>query len=431
MSLRNLIQLKPKQTISQENVIRINPEERKETYHEAGKRGSRDNNGLARSLSICLDAIYAKFQNEEKENEHKQRENKKPYYEEKELKSSEIKGLEVAIENTNEAIEQKDAEIISLNDKIRNLRNEIVDIPQNPHLYVDDVGRGSSTKFWIGLIVLIPITLYLFTFYASVVYSAMEKVFTYEDQRWYMPDSIERAWTTGAQAAATVTFAPFIFIGLGYLIHMFYQKKNWIAYLKLTGIILITLLFDILLAFFIEKKLWELNVVDENAVYGFKEAIESQEFWLIIFLGFVAYIIWGFIFDFVMEEHKQKDKIKIEIRKRQSKIKDYQNDIQTTECKISELKDIIRNFKSEIQSAKNRISELQSILDGIVIPTKEYKLYASEYVQGWVTYIAEHISVTKSVNDKMIDDAYTVYETHLKIVGVDDSYQNTIFTKTL
>jgi len=431
MSLRNLIQLKPNQKNTRESFNQINPEERRETYHEAGKQGSKANNGHPQSLAICLDAIYAKFQNEEKENEQRQRENKKPYNEEKECKISEIKGLEVAIENTNDNIKHKEEEIISINEKLKNLKSEIVDIPQNPHLYVDDVRKGASTKFWIGLIVLIPITLYLFTFYASVVYSAMEKVFTYNDQRWYMPDAIERAWETGIQAAATVTFAPFIFIGLGYLIHMFYQKKNWVTYLKLTGVIVITLLFDILLAFFIEKKLWELNVVDENAVYGFKEAMESQEFWLIIFLGFVAYIIWGFIFDFVMEEHKHKDKIKIEIRKRQSKIQDCQNDIQTTEAKIIELKDVIRNFKSEIQAAKNRINELQSILDGIVIPSKEYKLYASEYVQGWVTYIAEHIRVSKDENDKMINEAHNVYAKHLKNEGVEDNFQNTIFTKVL
>ena len=91
---------------------------------------------------------------------------------------------------------------------------------------------------------------------------------------------------------------------------MFYQKKKLLSYLKLAAVVLATLAFDVLLAFFVEKKLWELNVVDEEATYGFAEAIQSQEFWLIIFLGFIAYLIWGFIFDFVMEEHKEKDKVK-------------------------------------------------------------------------------------------------------------------------
>jgi predicted nucleic acid-binding Zn-ribbon protein len=431
MGLRNLIQLKPKEIETPKEGLQVSPEERRETYHETGRRDSTDNNGHPKSLSISLDAIYSKFQNEEKENTNRQNELKKTYIDQKEAKNSEIKGLEVATENTNESIQHHDEEISVKNEKIKELRNEVKDIPQNPELYVADVKRGASTKFWIGVIVLAPLTFYLFTFYASVVYSAMEKVFTYTDQRWYMPDAIAKASEDGAQALATVIFAPFIFIGLGYLIHMFYQKKNWMAYLKLTGIIGTTLIFDILLAFFIEKKLWELNVVDEGAVYGFKEAVESQEFWLIIFLGFVAYLIWGFIFDFVMEEHKNRDKIKIEIRKRQSKIQDCREDIEMLENKIGESKQLILNFKAEIQAARGRISELQSILDGIVIPTKEYKLYASEYVQGWVTYIAEHISVSKAVNDKMINEAHQVYEEHLKDVGANDNFQNTIFTQTL
>jgi hypothetical protein len=432
MGLRNLIQLKPKEVEKNDNTIPVvSPEKRKETYHEAGNRDSKDNNGHPKSLSICLDAIYAKFQNEEKENTTRQNELKQPYIDQKVAKNSEIKGLAVAIENACESMLHHEDEITVKDERIKELKNEIKDIPQNPELYVPGGKSNASTKFWIGLIVLAPLTFYLFTFYASVVYSAMEKVFTYDDQRWYMPDAIARASESGVQAVATVVFSPFIFIGLGYLIHMFYQKKHWISYLKLTGIIFITLLFDVLLAFFIEKKLWELNVVDEDAVYGFKEAIQSQEFWLIIFLGFVAYLIWGFIFDFVMEEHKHKDKLKIEIRKRQSKIQDCIEDIEKLQSKIGESKQLILNFKSEIQAARGRISELQSILDGIVIPTKEYKLYASEYVQGWVTYIAESITVSKELNDKMINDAYEVYEKHLKVVGANDNYQNTIFTQTL
>ena len=431
MGLKDLIQLKPKTPILKVSEDGLSEESRKRTYHETGFRDSSRNMGNAQTLSICLDAIYAKFENEEKELKHKQEELKKPYTHEQHAKESEIKGFQVAIDNANDNIKHKEDKNQEINETIRELKFEITDLPQNPDAYGIPAKKGASAKFWIGLVVLAPITVYLFTFYASVVYSAMEKQFTYSDQRWYVPDAIIKASEDGFQALATVVFAPFIFIGLGYLIHMFYQKKKLVSYFKLAGVVLVTLAFDVLLAFFVEKKLWELNVVDENARFGFSEAVQSQEFWLIIFLGFIAYLIWGFIFDFVMEEHKEKDKVKNAIRKRNEQIAIHREQIHDNKAKIDELKSLIRDLREKISKAKGRISELQRIIDGTIIPTKEYKLYASEYLQGWLTFINEKVTVSRAENEKMITECLEVNKIHLETVGVREDYQNTIFTKTL
>ena len=48
-------------------------ETRKRTYHESGYRDSSRTNGNHSTLSICLDAVYSKFQNEEKEMVEKQK----------------------------------------------------------------------------------------------------------------------------------------------------------------------------------------------------------------------------------------------------------------------------------------------------------------------------------------------------------------------
>ncbi|MFC4635494.1 beta-carotene 15,15'-monooxygenase [Dokdonia ponticola] len=431
MGLKNLIQLKPKEVILEVDEDEVSEESRKRTYHETGFRDSSRNMGHAQTLSVCLAAIYAKFENEEKELKHKQEELKSPYSEEQLGKESEIKGFQVAIDNANEVIKQKEERNEKIKESIKELRFEITDLPHNPTAYGVDAKKGASSKFWIGLIVLIPLTVYLFMFYASVVYSAMEKEFTYDDQRWYVPDAILKGWEDGFQAFTTIVFAPFIFIGLGYLIHMFYQKKKITSYIKLSGIVLLTLLFDILLAFFVEKKLWELNVTDENARYGFNEAIQSQEFWLIIFLGFIAYLIWGFIFDFVMEEHKEKDKIKNAIRKRQEQIVIHKEQIKEIVTDVDEQKDLIRTIKEQIAKVKGRIEELQRIIDGTIIPTKEYNLYASEYMQGWLTFMNEKMTIAQNERSRRIDDCFEIYNMHINKMGVRDDYQNTVFSKTL
>ena len=161
------------------------------------------------------------------------------------------------------------------------------------------------------------------------------------------------------------------------------------------------------------------------------EAMQSQEFWLIIFLGFIAYLIWGFIFDFVMEENKEKDKVKNAVRKRNEQIGIHKESIRENEVKIDELKEFIRNVKEKIGMAKGRIVELQRIIDGTIIPTKEYKLYASEYMQGWLTFMNEKLTISQNERTRRIEDCLEIYNEHVYKVGVRDDSHNTVFTKSL
>jgi hypothetical protein len=55
-----------------------------------------------------------------------------------------------------------------------------------------------------------------------------------------------------------------------------------------------------------------------------------------------------------------------------------------------EIRNSIGSIKELTAKAKGRIEELQNIIDGTIIPTKDYKLYASEYMQGWITFISEN-----------------------------------------
>ncbi|TCC96381.1 beta-carotene 15,15'-monooxygenase, partial [Pedobacter frigidisoli] len=74
-------------------------EVRKRTYHEAGFRDGSRNSGSPLALSICLNAIYARFQNEEKELVGKQQMAKEPYINEQKSKDTEIKTLVISKED--------------------------------------------------------------------------------------------------------------------------------------------------------------------------------------------------------------------------------------------------------------------------------------------------------------------------------------------
>ncbi len=383
---------------------------------EAGFKDSTDSLGDETALKVSLDAIYAKFQNEEKEDKAKQEGLKEPYrIEKKEIETS-IKTTTVGLDNNKEKNEAREK-------KIEVLKNEIADIPNNPKKYGIDIEKGSSIKFWIGLFLTVPIVIYLFVFYISASYSTFFKQFELGQGTFdsiFDSQAFVKAWEHGALAGMFVTFIPFLFLGLGFLIHMFGENKNIVNYLKITALFIVTFVFDSILAYQIEYKLYELTKTLESPPFDINIAFQEVGFWGIIFAGFVAYIIFGLVFDFVMKEHKERDKIKMAINERNSKIK-------IEEEAIEKIEDEIQKLKEGIAKYEGRIEELNDIINSIIIPVKEYKLYASQYMQGWIESIQQNFVQKKA--KILIEKCKEVYDQHIKEVGANDS-QNKIYKKS-
>ncbi|PZU86526.1 MAG: beta-carotene 15,15'-monooxygenase [Chryseobacterium sp.] len=442
-SIKNIFKLKSvpiEQKQEQLPKIEINPNEesveesRKRTYHESGYRDSSRTSGNHSTLSICLDAVYSKFQNEEKEMVEKQQKLKEAYINEQKNKETETKALAVALETKEEQLKKKNLEIENHQNQIDTLKAEIIDLPRNPDKYNVKATRGASAKFWIGFMLLIPITLYLGTFYISTSYSAFFKNFDTQStiiQSVFDAQAFNKAWSEGPINGAFVTLIPFVFLGLGFLIHMFGENKSKINYIKLALLFIITFIFDSILAYQIEWRLYDLNKTFNSPDFDLKIAFTRIEFWGIIFAGFIVYIIWGLVFDFVMKEHREKDKIKNEQQIRQKNVLFILEKINVLRKEIEENIANIGVTKEQIIKTKGRIEELQNIIDGVIIPTKDYKLYASEYVQGWITFIGEKIAVSKTEKQTMIDSCIETYNTNLENVGANSVNQNLIYLSSL
>lgn len=442
-SIKNLFKLKSVPIEKQEEPLsktetntseESSEESRKRTYHESGYRDSSRTSGNHSTLSICLDAVYSKFQNEEKEMVEKQQKLKESYINEQKNRETEIKALTVSQETKEEQLKTKNKEIETHQQNIDNLKAEILDLPRNPEKYNVKATKGASAKFWIGLILLIPITLYLATFYISTSYSAFFKSF---DARSTVIQSVldanawMKAWNDGFIEVAFVTLIPFVFLGLGFLIHMFGENKTKINYVKLGLLFLVTFVFDSILAYEIESKLYELNKTFDSPPFDLKIAFTKIQFWGIIFAGFIVYIIWGLVFDFVMKEHREKDRIRSEQEIRQKKILSLSEKITALKHEIEEITASIGSIKELIIKTRGRIEELQNIIDGVIIPTKDYKLYASEYVQGWITFIGEKIAVSKTEKQTMIDSCIETYTANLETVGANSDTQNLVYLSAL
>jgi len=390
--------------------------ERKQTYHESGFRDSTRNFGDKIALDISFRAIYAKFQNEEKENDSKQKKYNEPYLLEKTQIETQIKTKSVVLDNISEKIESRRI-------KIENLKQDITNIPTNPENYGIDAKKGASSKFWIGILLLIPITLYLITFYISTSYSAFFKKFEIGDgviQSILDANAFTKSWEDGPLEGMFVTFIPFVFMGLGFLIHMFGEKKSLINGTKILALFIVTFIFDAILAYLIESNLYELSKGINSPDFNLALAFQEVAFWGIIFAGFLVYIIWGLVFDFIMKEHAEKDKITIALNQRKAKIK-----IENLE--IDKLVSKNHIIKEDLESLKGKIEELKRLINGVIIPVKEYQLYASEYMQGWVTSINQNLHGSLLKKQELIHDCNETYLIHIDGVGSNQEFQNKIF----
>jgi len=407
---------------------------RKRTYHEAGFRDGSRNSGSPLALSICLNAIYARFQNEEKELIEKQQLAKEPYINEQKTKETEIKTLAISKENKEQQINKLESDIRTVKDNIEELKFEINDLPRNPEKYHISASKGASSKFWIGLIILMPLSLYLFTFYISTSYSAFFKPFDANStiiMNVLDSKAFEKAWHDGSLEGAFVTFIPFVFLGLGYLIHMFGEIKSIGNYIKITALLLTTFVFDAILAYQIEEKIYELTKTFNTPDFNLPIAFGRIQFWGIIFAGFVVYLIWGVVFDFIMKEHREKDKIKHEQLRRKKDIQIHQDRISDIEIQKAKLTEELNKFKTDSIAAQERVKALQNIIDAVIIPTKEYVLYASEYMKGWITFVSEKLHI--SMHEKIVlqTECITCYHENLKSVGASEDSQNSVYVTTL
>jgi hypothetical protein len=206
---------------------------------------------------------------------------------------------------------------------------------------------------------------------------------------------------------------------------MFQEKRGIVNKLKIASLFVITFLFDAILAYLIDEKLYNLNKTFDSPEFNVSIAFQSVSFWLIIFAGFVSYIVWGLVFDFVMKEHADRDKIK-------SFIKEKKEAVFEKEKVLSKLKDKIEKIEDEISELKVRISELQNIIDGLILPVMNYKALSAEYFQGWLHYIASEMGLGKDEQDAKLSECSTVYDKHINGLELNtDTYQNKVYTKTL
>lgn len=388
------------------------------TYYQSGYGAALKAMGGPLNFKACLENVYTSFEQQCRDQEAQQVKLKQPYVEEKSRKQSELKNTEAAIAIFEEKRQQA-------SEKIDIAKHEIEDVKHHPAKYGLDSTKKPQAQFYIGLILLLPITIYLFVFYISASYSAFFKDFSNDSLTAAIFDAqaFNKALQDGWLEGVLVLTIPSVFLGLGYVIHMVQKEKGIKNVFRMVALYIITFLFDALLAYQIEKKIYEFNKTLDSAPYNLKIALGEAEFWMIIFAGFVVYLIWGLVFDITMKEHENLDKIK-------GFIKTKLEELTRLERNKNEIMDEINNLRKKVVEITGKITELQAVIDGFIMNLKQYLLYHNQYKEGWFQAVTSEIALAQSAQQKMLEECESIANDHLqKLNLLDPNFQNVVYSK--
>jgi hypothetical protein len=348
------------------------------TYQQWGHTQAGKVDASPNALHPCLQATYIEIRQKIAEDEKEQSLRKIPI-------QQKMADLETKNANAENQIKSAKEDLETREKEMKKLSAEISQIRENPQIIIGDTFAKAS--FWIGAVIIALLTAYLFVFYSSAAYSAFFKNFTADDTNVvnsiFDAQAISKALVDGFTELLLILTIPAVFLGLGFLIHKFSEQKGISKYFYIPGLIITTFLFDFIIAYEIVEKIYNIKKegsFDDMPDMKVSMAFEQVNFWLIIFAGFVVYLIWGFVFAFVMTEYQKLDRVGTAIRNKEQRIGEYEN-----ECK--DLRNRIQQFEAQKNENMGEIEKLQIELKGVVIFVQDVKQDIDNFFTGWLSYM--------------------------------------------
>lgn len=367
-------------------------------------RGTKDAGycgGSSQALLPKLHAVYMQLTRYIQQDEMKQSERKSKI-------RQETSGLEAKTANIENQIADERDKLTHEENKIEKTIKEIDNIKENPRIISGD--SFAKASFWIGIVILVFLTVYLFVFYSSAAFSAFFKNFTPDDtkitQAIFDAQAVGKAWADGLTELIFILAIPAVFLGLGFLIHKFSEEKGFSKYVKISGLIVVTFIFDFIIAYAIVKEIYNIHVgglFQDMPPMTIESAFQEVNFWIIIFAGFVVYIIWGLVFSFTMSEYEKMDKVRFAIKNKEQKLAEYK-----TDCK--KIKETISNLQTEKNNTQGEIDKLKIQLESYVLYFNDVREGINNYFAGWVGFLKStsssqsHIQECEQIKEKFLSE---------------------------
>ncbi|MCP9752367.1 hypothetical protein [Ferruginibacter sp. HRS2-29] len=378
------------------------------TYKKYGFFQSKNHGANPISLEIELNKIFETFKDKLRRDEVEQERLKVPF-------RKKIDSLKIDIESFKIKIDQiKNDTIPTFTNRIKDLKAEIGSIRRDPSLYQKE--KPNKISFGFGILIGILLTVYLWIFYTSASYSAFFREFKPDDinvaNSIFDATALTKAFYAGIPAFVLVVSMPFIFLALGYLIHKFNEQKTRWKYLSLACLIIITFGLDYIIAYEIVKKVYDLEtimIIDNNRLpYSFSQAVHDINFWLIIFAGFVTYLIWGLLFDKLMAEYEKFDVVKVQIKIREGEIKEIEKELKVHQGKVDEL-------NSKMSEAEKEIKATEKDLEATFFRAKDFEHIVYQFSSGWFQYVEGGLLTTEEKKNLLRSELSNVTKNFVQV----------------
>jgi peptidoglycan hydrolase CwlO-like protein len=351
-----------------------------ETYQQWGTRWGGQTNATPLALASSLQVVICQSKREQEKDIDLQNGIKKYI-------QNEIDKLINDRENEENNISAEEGKLRDCESNINEKAEELSKIKED---IFTGQNRHAKVNFIIGLSLVILISLYLFLFYSSTGFSAFYRTWDVNNASATAAMFDAQAWGDalhkGVEAFFFILLLPVLFMGLGYILHQVNvtAKKKWEKYLKGISLYGLTFIFDGLLAYKISNgidSITRLTQLPPPPPFSLSAAIVDNNFWLVIFCGFVAYIIWGLVFGFTMDNYEALDYKKVKTDKLKEEISNLKNDKAVLKTNILGLQNKISTIKADIKKKESALPRTTRY------DYNSIKQEMNNFFNGWIAYM--------------------------------------------
>lgn len=297
--------------------------------------------------------------------------------------SNEKTALEGDLDTEKQKLDVAQTKFDSCKEAVADKQREIAKTQQG----LVDKDKATRLNFIIGATITAFLTIYLFIFYSSTAYSAFFRNFQMDDSlevAMFDGNAIIDAFKGSLFQGLFCLFMPFIFLGLGFVAHGFgLTSKGFARYAKTILVYLLTFAFDFLIAYKISKSFYDIEVITSLTPmqpYSIRLGIADVSFWIVIFCGFVSYVIWGLVFDFTMTCYDRLTNNKYELQTLNSELGTAQVALAQAQSNVTNSQQKINGLQAKIRQKEHELNthvryDYEAIRQGL-----------ADYFFGWTSY---------------------------------------------
>lgn len=349
------------------------------TLTQYGFQSATNSQSNPESIDGYLNKVYDKFLEDQKLDETGVKNRISRLREEVILEKSRKNDLQAEITTYN-------ANKIDKENEIQELELERIDIKNG------EGELGDTTSFIIGAFITILLTLYLFVFYSSSGYSSFYGI-KQGSLGFINANVFSDALNRGGGVFALIILFPVIFLGLGFLIHNALEENKGLVkegksqkYGLISVLLFITFIADAFIGYKIAEGVHnnEFNAGRTNELWNFNMIFSDINFYLVLILGFVVYVIWGFLLNYVLSHSYLKtenEKTKIMLGNISNRIQEKRNELNIILSKIAKAESDILSCNAKIEDKEKNISGYET--GDIPINISTLKAAIGEFMGGW------------------------------------------------